>query len=107
MSEREYKVRAVHCDHRADEEKIYQSLVRVTDPLERSWRRLQDARRIVLKFNMMKLPERLFRFEGRRRELVAHQWFADNGYELRRHYAGATACTPLPVRNQAWPYAPA
>lgn len=30
----------------------------------------------------------------RARELIAHQWFADNGTEFRRHYAGATACTP-------------
>ena len=30
----------------------------------------------------------------RRRELVAHQWFATNGTEFRRHYAGATACVP-------------
>jgi uncharacterized protein (DUF362 family) len=70
MSSKEYRTRAVHCDHRADEQEIYRALVRVTEPLERSWQRLEKARRIVIKFNMMKLPERLYHFEGRRRELV-------------------------------------
>lgn len=64
------RVRAVSCDHRASEEEIYNALRRATDPLHRSWERLARARRIVLKLNMMKLPERVTWFEGRRRELV-------------------------------------
>jgi uncharacterized protein (DUF362 family) len=44
--------------------------VRATEPLTQAWKRLEAARRIVIKFNMMKLPERLFHFQGRRRELV-------------------------------------
>ncbi len=70
MDDRQYTVRASHCDHRASEEEIYEVLKRTTDPLDRSWRKLEKARRIVLKFNMIKPPERIEYFAGRRRELV-------------------------------------
>ncbi|MBM3280592.1 MAG: DUF362 domain-containing protein [Candidatus Handelsmanbacteria bacterium] len=65
-----HKVRASHCDHRASEEEIYQALVRTTAPLTRSWERIEKARKIVLKFNMIKYRERIEYFAGRRRELV-------------------------------------
>ena len=67
---KDYKVRAGYCYHRASEEEIYETLRRITDPLDRTWSRLESADRIVLKFNMMKLPDRLHYFAGRRRELV-------------------------------------
>ena len=70
MGDGQYAVRALHCDHRASEEEIYEVLKRTTDPLERSWKKLEKARRIVLKFNMIKPPERIEYFAGRRRELV-------------------------------------
>ena len=70
MGDKQYAVRASHCDHRASEEEIYEVLKRTTDPLERSWKKLEKARRIVLKFNMIKPPERIEYFAGRRRELV-------------------------------------
>ena len=70
MGDRQYTVRASHCDHRASEQEIYEVLKRTTDPLERSWKKLEKARRIVLKFNMIKPPERIEYFAGRRRELV-------------------------------------
>ena len=70
MANRQYTVRASHCDHRASEEEIYEVLKRTTDPLDRSWKKLEKARRIVLKFNMIKPPERIEYFAGRRRELV-------------------------------------
>ena len=70
MGDRQYAVRASHCDHRASEEEIYEVLKRTTDPLDRSWKKLEKARRIVLKFNMIKPPERIEYFAGRRRELV-------------------------------------
>ena len=70
MSDKEYKVRASHCDHRADEDEIYEVLKRTTDPLDRSWTKLQKARKVVLKFNMIKPHERIEYFAGRRRELV-------------------------------------
>ena len=70
MGDRQYTVRASHCDHRASEEEIYEVLKRTTDPLDQSWKKLEKARRIVLKFNMIKPPERIEYFAGRRRELV-------------------------------------
>ncbi len=70
MGDRQYAVRASHCHHRASEEEIYEVLKRTTDPLDRSWKKLEKARRIVLKFNMIKPPERIEYFAGRRRELV-------------------------------------
>ena len=70
MGDRQYTVRASHCHHRASEEEIYEVLKRTTDPLDRSWKKLEKARRIVLKFNMIKPPERIEYFAGRRRELV-------------------------------------
>ena len=67
MSER-YTVRAERCDHRASPEEIYRTLERITEPLTRSWERLERARRIVIKFNMMH-PDTA-RHHGRRQELV-------------------------------------
>ncbi|MBT3605506.1 MAG: DUF362 domain-containing protein [Candidatus Latescibacteria bacterium] len=70
MSERNFKVRAAHCDFRASQEEIYQTLRRITDPLDRAWAKLEKANRIVIKFNMMKMHPRLEYYFGRRRELV-------------------------------------
>src|SRR5687767_4387259 len=65
-----YSVRATRCDYRASEEEIYQALRKVTDPLARSWEKIERANKVVVKLNMMKMPERIVYFEGRRRELV-------------------------------------
>ncbi len=70
MPSKQHTVRAARCDHRASDEEIYQVLRRITDPLKRSWERLQQANRVVIKFNMMKQPEDIVYFEGRRQELV-------------------------------------
>ena len=70
MPQLDYRVRASYCDHRATEDEIFDVLRRTTDPLTRSWERLEKARRIVLKFNMTKPAQRVAYFEGRRRELV-------------------------------------
>ena len=68
MPEKAYTVRACHCDHGAADKQVYEALKRATEPLSRSWQRLQKARRIVLKFNMLQQP--VERYAGRRRELV-------------------------------------
>lgn len=64
-------VRAVHCDHRADDEAVYQALRRATDPLERAWDRLGRARRIAIKFNQDKASEAVVYFAGQRQQLVS------------------------------------
>jgi len=63
-----HSVRAVRCDHRASDEEVYESLVRATAPLTRTWEKLEKASRIALKFNMG--HSNVAHFEGRRRELV-------------------------------------
>ena len=69
MVDEQYSVRAARCDHRAaTDEEVYETLRRITDPLTRSWEKLEKAKKIVLKFNMM-YPNVTY-FRGRRRELV-------------------------------------
>jgi len=68
--EKRYKVRAARCDYRASEEEVYRTLRRITDPLTRSWEKIEKAKKVVIKFNMMKPHERIIYFHGRRRELV-------------------------------------
>ena len=70
MLEKRYKVRAARCDYRASEEEVYRTLRRITDPLTRSWEKIEKAKKVVIKFNMMKPHERIIYFHGRRRELV-------------------------------------
>ena len=70
MPDKAYAVRASRCHHQASDEEIYQTLKKTTDPLTRSWEKLEKARRIVLKFNMMFPAERMKHFAGRRQELV-------------------------------------
>jgi len=68
-SGKDYTVRAARCDHRsATNEDVYEALRRITDPLTRSWEKLEKAKKIVIKFNMMHSSVHYFR--GRRRELV-------------------------------------
>ena len=50
---KEYSVRAVHCNHRDSDEKVYEALLRATEPLERSWQKLEKAGRIVLKLSLI------------------------------------------------------
>ncbi|MBI3919872.1 MAG: DUF362 domain-containing protein [Armatimonadetes bacterium] len=65
-----YTVRAARCDHRASDETIYESLKRITEPLTRSWEKIRAARKVVIKTNMVWLPERVRHFAGRRQEHV-------------------------------------
>ena len=71
----EYTVRAGACDYRSSEAEIYDALRRITDPLSRSWSRLEKARRIVIKTNMVYWPDRIITFEGYRQELVDERVF--------------------------------
>src|SRR5581483_1197343 len=64
-------VRAVRCDHRADDEAVYQALRRATDPLERAWARLGKAHRIAIKFNQDKASQAVVTFAGQRQQLVS------------------------------------
>ena len=63
-------VRAVHCDHTADDETVYQAVLAATASLDRVWTRLGAAKRITIKFNQAWDPAELARYRGRYRELV-------------------------------------
>jgi uncharacterized protein (DUF362 family) len=70
-SKPQYRVRAVHCDHQAEDEAVYEALRRATMPLTRAWDRLRSADRIGIKFNQDFRIERSPRFKGMRQQLVS------------------------------------
>ena len=66
-----YHVRAVHCDHRSDNEAVYEALKRATEPLTHAWEKLGDAKTIAIKFNQDFAPDRTPYFKGMRQQLVS------------------------------------
>ena len=44
---KDYMTRAAHCDYRATEEEIFQTLRRITDPLTRSWEKIERAKKDI------------------------------------------------------------
>lgn len=73
VSESEYTVRALHCDHLASNEEVYETLKRATAPLTRSWDRLRAAKTIAIKFNQDFKVDQSPIFEGQRQQLVSDQ----------------------------------
>jgi uncharacterized protein (DUF362 family) len=70
-NEKKYKVRAVHCHHRATDEEVYQALKRATDPLTEAWEKLAKAKRIGIKFNQDKPVDRWVFAHGQLQQLVS------------------------------------
>ena len=68
---RDYRVRAVHCDHGSEDDVVYEALKRATAPLDKAWARLKPARSIAIKFNQDFDPKRVPLFEGQREQLVS------------------------------------
>ncbi len=66
-----YAVRAVRCDHRAADEAVYAALERATAPLTRAWDKLQQARRIAIKFNQDWPIDTVVTYAGQRQQLVS------------------------------------
>ena len=95
MSNSDFRVRAVHCDHRAGDEEVYQALKRATDPLERSWDKLQKARRITIKFNQAWPPERLVYLNGQLQELVDYKVARATLRLLRERTSAEIVCTEI------------
>ena len=69
----DYKVRAAHCDYRAEEDQIYASLKRATDPLTETWDRLCKAKLIGIKFNHDQLIKQWIRYECQLQQLVSEK----------------------------------
>ena len=68
--EKAYKVRAIHCSHKASQEEIYERLKTITSPLTRSWEKIEKARKIGIKVNMQMRTDNIRCIGGRRQELV-------------------------------------
>jgi hypothetical protein len=83
--QKEYCVRALHCDYKADDETIYAVLKQATAPLTRAWEKLRAAKTIAIKFNQDYAPSRTPYFEGIRQQLVS------DGVARRRHPPAARA----------------
>jgi hypothetical protein len=64
-----YIVRALHCDHTADDDTVYDRLKLATAPLTKAWEKLRTAKRVCIKFNQ-DFP-RAIMFKGQRRQLVS------------------------------------
>jgi uncharacterized protein (DUF362 family) len=91
-----YRVRAVHCDHRANDEQVYQALKRATDPLDRAWDKIRAARRITIKLNQSFVPERLVYIEGNLQELVDFKTARATLRLIREHNPNAElTCTEI------------
>jgi len=67
---KEFAVRAAYCHHQAPQAEVDETLRRITSPLAKSWRRLESARRVAIKVNMVWEPEHIRCVAGRRQELV-------------------------------------
>lgn len=65
-----FAVRAAYCHYLAPEAEVHETLRRITAPLARSWARLEAAKRIAVKVNMVYPPEHIRCVDGRRQELV-------------------------------------
>ena len=65
------QVRAVGCDYRASDDRVYEALKRSVSPLAQSWEKLSKAKRIAIKFNQDYAPEDTIYFEGMRQQLVS------------------------------------
>lgn len=89
------QVRVVHCDHRADDEAVYQALRRATDPLERAWARLGRAKRIAVKFNQDKASHAVVMLAGQRQQLVSDSVMRATLRLLRERTAAEIVCADV------------
>jgi uncharacterized protein (DUF362 family) len=83
--EKDYKVRASRCDHKASREEVYQHLKAITAPLSRSWDKIENARKVVIKANMQMRTQNIRRIGGRRQELVDEDVLHGSLRLLREH----------------------
>jgi len=97
--EKPYAVRAVRCDHRASDEEIYEKVCAATDPLRRSWEKIERARQIVVKANMAMPPDNIRRFAGRRQELVDDAVFRAVLRRLRERTSARLVATDTMSRS--------
>jgi hypothetical protein len=90
-----YRVRAVHCDHRAADEAVYRALKRATAPLTRAWDALADAETIVVKFNQDWPLEKQVTHAGQRQQLVSDSVARATLRLLRERTSAALYCADV------------
>jgi uncharacterized protein (DUF362 family) len=92
---KDYKVRAVACDHEASEEDVYQALVRATEPLTQTWERLGKAKRIGIKINQDKPVDRLVFHKGMLQQLACEKVVRATLRLLRERTTADIVCTDV------------
>jgi len=102
-----YRVRAVHCDHRAGDEEVYQALKRATAPLDRAWHKLRAASTITVKFNQAFDPRRLVTFRGQLQELVDYKVARATLRLLRENTSAHIRCIDTSVEAHGGELSPA
>jgi uncharacterized protein (DUF362 family) len=93
------QVRAVHCDYRASDEEVYQALKRATDPLDKAWEKLRQARRIAIKFNTDWPQDKVVMYEGHRQQLVSDTVGRATLRLLREHTKAELFCIDIGVEG--------
>ena len=92
---KDYKVRAVACDHEASEEDVYQALIRATEPLTQTWERLGKAKRIGIKINQDKPVDRLVFHKGMLQQLACEKVVRATLRLLRERTTADIVCTDV------------
>jgi uncharacterized protein (DUF362 family) len=99
-SRNEYRVRALHCDHAAEQDDVYEVVRRATEPLEKSWARLENAETIAIKFNQDFATERTVMFKGQRQQLVSDKVARAVLHLLRERTDAELFCVDTTVFNR-------
>ena len=90
-----YMVRAIHCDHTAADEAVYQALRQATAPLDAAWDRLSRANTIAIKFNQDKASKNVVLFKGQRQQLVSDSVVRATLRLLRERTAARLYCADV------------
>jgi hypothetical protein len=70
MSRKDFTVRACRCSHQSTQQQVDDALRQITEPLDRSWRKIERARHIAIKANIVWERDNIRLAEGLRQELV-------------------------------------
>ena len=97
MSTLKPQVRAVHCDHQATDEQVYDALRRATAPLDHAWAVLKKAKRIGIKFNQAWAPNNMVYFKGQLGQLVSEKVARATLRLLRKETTADLVCSEIGV----------
>jgi uncharacterized protein (DUF362 family) len=96
---KQYKVRAAHCDYQATNDEIYEALRRVVLPLERTMEKLRKAKRIGIKFNQDWTMHRLVTHKGHLQQLASDQVMRATLRLLREETAADLVCIDIGIEG--------